>query len=157
MTNGFSHYSDIVYKIIGCAMHVHKQLNWGLLEPIYNEALCMELAENGIIAKSEEPISCFYRGKLMKKHYQMDIVVDDIIIELKSTKEIIPKHRAQLFNYMRLTRKPIGLLINFGEPSLKGERYGLNNDTNECYLLDKEMNALPMPDDYYEDGINWSE
>jgi len=153
----FARYTELVYKIIGAAMRVHKHLNWGLLEPIYNEALCMELAENGISAQSEQPIQCYYKGRTMKKHYQMDVVVDNVIIELKSTKELIPKHRTQLFNYMRLTRKPIGLLINFGEASLKGERYGLDPLTNECHLLDKDMKIVPMPDNYYEDGINWDD
>ena len=153
MISDYSIYSQVVYQIIGAAMRVHSHLNWGLLESIYNEALCMELSNDGIVALSEQPIQCFYNGTLIKKHFQMDLVVGDIIIELKSTKEIVPKHRAQLFNYMRLTRKPIGLLINFGEPSLKGERYGLNLKTNECRLLDKDMNIIPMPDDYYDDGL----
>ena len=51
-------------------------------------------------------------------------------------------HRAQLFNYMRLTKKPVGLLINFGQPSLQGERYGYDEETNECILLDKNMRPV---------------
>jgi GxxExxY protein len=75
----------------------------------------------------------------MEKHYQMDIVVNDIILELKSVDELNSAHRAQLFNYLRLTKKPIGLLINFGQESLQGERYAYNEETNECILLDKNM------------------
>ena len=51
-------------------------------------------------------------------------------------------HRAQLFNYLRLTKKPIGVLINFGQSSLQGERYAYFEDTNECVLLDRNMDAL---------------
>ena len=72
----------------------------------------------------------------------MDIVVGDIIIELKVVNEISSEHREQLFNYLRLTKKPIGLLINFGNKSLQGERYAYDEETNECYLLDKDMNIV---------------
>lgn len=81
----------------------------------------------------------------------MDLVVqDDIIVELKSASKLISAHRAQLFNYMRLTKKPIGLLINFGQPKLQGERYGLDPITNECVLLDKDMNELHLKDEDQE-------
>lgn len=135
-------YRQIVYDIIGAEMRVHGIIGWGLLEPIYNEALCLELQDRGIRSESEKLIPCFYKNHQLDKFYKMDIVVDDVIIELKSVKYIVPSHRAQLFNYMRLTKKPIGLLINFGSPSLQGERYAYIDETNECFLLDKEMNLL---------------
>ena len=73
----------------------------------------------------------------------MDIVVDnDIIVELKSVSRIIPAHRAQLCNYLRVTRKPIGLLINFGEEDLICERWALDDKTNKCFLIDREMNPV---------------
>ena len=78
----------------------------------------------------------------MDKYYQLDLVVGDVIVELKANKSIDSVHRSQLFNYMRLTKKPIGLLINLGQPSLQGERYAYFMETNECVLLDKEMNIV---------------
>ena len=138
----YHQYKDLVYKIIGAAMTVHSELNWGLLEPIYQESLHLELKDRGIDNEREIEIPCFYKHHQLDKKYKMDIVVEDIIIELKSCKELIPAHRAQLFNYMRLTKKPIGILINFGCPSLQGERYGYDPETNECVLLDKNMNML---------------
>ena len=144
-------YRDIVYRIIGAAMEVHNELKWGLLEPIYNEALHLELIDRGIENEREVAVPCFYKHRLLDKHYQMDIVVDDIILELKSVGELSSSHRAQLFNYMRLTRKPIGLLINFGQESLQGERYAFFEQTNECVLLDKNMNpvySLVSEEDY---------
>ena len=123
-------------------MEVHNELKWGLLEPIYNEALHLELIDRGIENEREVAVPCFYKHRLLDKHYQMDIVVDDIILELKSVGELSSSHRAQLFNYMRLTRKPIGLLINFGQESLQGERYAFFEQTNECVLLDKNMNPV---------------
>ncbi len=135
-------YKDKVYQIIGAAMEVHRELNWGLLEPVYNEALHLELLDRGIDNEREVAIECYYKHHLMEKHYQMDIVVGDIIIELKSVDDLCSAHRAQLFNYLRLTKKPIGLLINFGQESLQGERYAYNEDTNECILLDRNMNPV---------------
>ena len=135
-------YKDVVYKIIGAAMEVHSELGWGLQEPIYNEALYLELLDRGISVEREKSLPCFYKHHQLEKHYQMDIVVGDIIVELKSVNEVVTAHRAQLFNYLRLTKKPIGLLINFGQPSLKGERYAFFEDTNECVLLDRSMECV---------------
>ena len=73
----------------------------------------------------------------------MDMVVcDNICIEFKSVEKILPEHRLQLFNYLRLTQKPIGMIINFGNRKLQGERYYYNADTNECTLLNKDMSPI---------------
>ena len=135
-------YKDTVYQVIGAAMEVHNELNWGLLEPVYNEALHLELLDRGIQNESEQLLNCYYKHHTMEKFYKMDIVVGDIVVELKSVDELIGANRAQLFNYLRLTKKPVGLLINFGCESLEGERYGYDEETNECVLLDKNM--LPV-------------
>jgi len=144
-------YKNQVFQIIGAAMAVHRNLGGGLLEPIYNEALVMELDDRGYKGDPEMYLPCYYKKRLMKKSYRMDIVVGDIILELKSVQKIIPAHRAQLFNYLRLTRKPIGLLINFGGESLQGERYAFDEESNSCYLLDRFMQPVPKSDDEDED------
>ena len=127
-------------------------MNWGLLEPLYNEALHLELQARGIPHETMKNIPCFYKNQKLEKHYQMDLVVqEDVVVELKSVNKLIPAHRAQLFNYMRLTRMPIGLLINFGQSKLQGERYGLIAATNECVLLDKDMNILKIEDEVDDD------
>ena len=105
-------YQETVYKIIGAAMTVHRELNWGLLESIYNEALHLELLDLGIKHETEKHLPCYYKHHQLEKYFQLDLVVDDIIVELKSVTELIPAHRAQLFNYLRLTMKPIGILFN---------------------------------------------
>ena len=138
----FKQYKDTVYQIIGAAMNVHDELSWGLLEPIYNEALHLELLDNNIANEREKHLPCYYKHHQLEKFYQMDLVVDDVVVELKSVEELNSAHRAQLFNYLRLTRKPIGLLINFGQPSLQGERYGYDEETNECILLNKNMGPV---------------
>lgn len=135
-------YKDLVYKIVGAAMEVHNELNWGLLEPVYNEALHRELKNQGIESQCEVSLPCYYKGELMDKYYRLDLVVDDIIVELKSVTELIPAHRAQLFNYLRLTMKPIGILFNFGEESLRTERYAFDKRTNECILVDVNMKPI---------------
>ena len=123
-------------------MNVHDELSWGLLEPVYNEALHLELLDNNIANEREKHLPCYYKHHQLEKFYQMDLVVGDVVVELKSVEELNSAHRAQLFNYLRLTRKPIGLLINFGQPSLQGERYGYDEEPNECILLNKNMGPV---------------
>jgi GxxExxY protein len=141
-----SKYSNKVYKIIGAAMAVHSELNWGLLEPVYQEALHLELLDCGIDNEREKEIEVYYKKHLLDKKYKMDLVVDDIIVELKSVTSLAPAHRAQLCNYLRLTRKPLGLLINFGEESLIGERWAYDEDTNECFMIDRNMESHSAAD-----------
>ena len=142
-------YADKVYKIIGAAMAVHSELNWGLLEPVYQEALHLELLDRGIDNQREQEITVYYKDHVLDKKYKMDIVVDDIIVELKSVTSLAPVHRAQLCNYLRLTRKPLGLLINFGEESLIGERWAYDADTNECFIVDRNMQPISDADYSY--------
>ncbi|MBR1934353.1 MAG: GxxExxY protein [Prevotella sp.] len=147
----FKQYKDIVYQIIGAAMEVHSTLKWGLLEAVYSEALSLELADRGIDSVREQPLDCFYKQHKLEKTYKMDLVVNDIVIELKSVSDILPAHRAQLFNYLRLTKHHIGLLINFGSAKLQGERYGFIEETNECVLLDRFMEPYHQPVEWTAD------
>ena len=137
-----SKYANKVYKIIGAAMSVHSELGYGLLEPVYQEAIHLELIDRGIANEREQEIEIYYKRHLLEKKYRMDIVVDDIIIELKSVNKLISAHRAQLCNYLRLTRKPLGLLINFGEESLIGERWAYDRTTNKCYIVDRNLEPI---------------
>lgn len=142
----FSKYVNSVYKIIGSAMTVHSELGWGLLEQVYQEALHLELLDRGIANEREQEIEIYYKKHLLEKKYRMDIVVGDIIVELKSVTNLASVHRAQLCNYLRLIRKPIGLLINFGEESLIGERWAYDEDTNECFVVDRNMKPIDDAD-----------
>ena len=138
----YTKYRDLVYKIIGAAMEVHGVLGYGLLEPVYQEALSRELSIRHIDNVREKEIEIYYKGVKMDKFYKMDLVVEDIIVELKAVESVASEHRAQLFNYLRLTQKPIGVLINFGEKNLHSERYIYDKDTNECYLVDKYLDPI---------------
>lgn len=144
-----SKYANKVYKIIGAAMTVHSELGWGLLEPVYQEALHLELLDRGIANEREQEIEIYYKKHLLDKKYRMDIVVDIIIVELRSVTNLVAAHRAQLCNYLRLTRKPLGLLINFGEESLIGERWAYDADTNECFIEDRNMEPIDEADYSY--------
>jgi len=138
-------------------MSVHSTLNWGLLEPVYQEALHLELLDRGIDNQREQEIQVYYKGHLLEKKYRMDIVVGDIIVELKSVSKLVPAHRAQLCNYLRLTQKPLGLLINFGEETLVGERWAYNAETNECFIVDRYMEPISEADYSYLLDTDYSE
>ena len=126
-----------IFDIIGAAMDVHSELKSGLLEAVYAEAMTMELDERGVEYETEVNLTIFYKGKLMKKQYRMDIVCRDVVVELKAVDELLPEHRLQLFNYLRLTKKKFGVLINFGEPSLHFEKYYYEQETNEIMFYKK--------------------
>ena len=152
-------YKDMVYQIIGAAMAVHSELGYGLLEPVYQECMQLELKLRGIDSVREQEISIYYKNQLLEKKYKMDLVVGDVVVEMKSVSELITAHRAQLCNYLRLTQKPIGILLNFGEESLIGERWAYDADTNECFIVDRNMeriadmdyaSLLDNDDAYYE-------
>lgn len=138
----YTKYTDVVYEIIGAAMTVHRTLGSGLLEAVYAECLHLELLDNGIENELEKEVNCYYNGHLLNKKYRLDMAVGDICVELKSVEELSSAHRAQLFNYLRLTKMPIGLLINFGSSSLEGERYAFIESENLCCRLDKNLNLL---------------
>ena len=116
-------YKNETYAVIGAAMEVHKELGGGLLEGIYQEALAIELAERGIPYEREKELDVFYKGHKLEKKYFADIICfDEVIVELKSVSEILPVHEAQLVNYLKITKKKVGLLVNFGAKSLYYKR-----------------------------------
>ena len=126
-------YSEEIFNIVGAAMEVHRELKNNLPEAIYQDALECEFRDRGIKSEREVHVPVVYKGHTLDKYYQLDFLCcDDIIIELKSTSSILPEHRFQLFTYLRLTRKPVGILINFGEASLHVERYRFDPETNDC-------------------------
>lgn len=136
-------YEEAVYHVIGGAMEVHAFMGKGLLEPIYQEALSWELEQRGIFNRREVTMSIFYKEHELDKRYKVDMLVEeDIIVETKVVNKLLPEHRAQLCNYLRIAHKPIGLLINFGEKSLMGERWAYDDENNECFLVDKHMNRI---------------
>lgn len=101
-------------RILGAAIEVHKHLGPGLLESAYEACLCHELRLREIPFQRQVELPVKYKGALIDCGYRLDIVVADlIVVELKALKSLDPVHEAQLLTYLRLSRRPIGLLINF--------------------------------------------
>lgn len=106
-------------RIIGCAITVHKHLGPGLLESIYEAALCVELEEAGLKFERQKLLPVFYRNQKIGE-FRIDIVVEKkIVLELKSVERFDPVFEAQILSYMRLGRYKLGLLINFNSRLLK--------------------------------------
>lgn len=119
------------YRVIGAAIEVHRTLGRGLLESIYQEALSIELDNEQIPNKREVEVQAYYKDRLLDKYFKLDMLCwDDLIVELKVADELSGIHREQLFNYMRLTHIPYGLLINFGDTIVRAEKYVLDAQNN---------------------------
>lgn len=103
------------YDLMGAAFEVHREVGGGLLEDIYQECLENELERRSIPFVAKQEIAVFYKGRELRKRYVPDLYVHNtIVVELKSLSALASDHQGQLMNYMRLSRKPVGYLINFG-------------------------------------------
>ena len=114
---------DKTFAIIGCCMEVHKTLGAGFLEAVYQEALALELEAAGVLFEREKAIDISYKGKILQKKYFADFLCfDEVVVEIKALSGLAPEHQAQVLNYLKATGKKIGLLVNFGNPSLQWKR-----------------------------------
>lgn len=134
-------YMDM-YNVVGAAMEVYNILGRGMAEPIYQEALVVEMTKRGMPAEREKELRLRYKDVILDKKYFADFYYRGIIIELKAVEEINSDHRAQLFNYMRITCQPRGILFNFGEKFLRSERY--------LYLPEEDDFVLLTQDNYMD-------
>ncbi|MBS1740439.1 MAG: GxxExxY protein [Bacteroidetes bacterium] len=106
--------TNLSYEITGCAIKVHKALGAGLLESVYEKCLKYELEKQGYQVKQQLIIPVTYDNIEMDVDLRLDLLVDDlIVVELKAVEKILPVHEAQIITYMKLLKKPQGLLINF--------------------------------------------
>jgi GxxExxY protein len=107
-------------KVIGYAINVHRELGPGLLESTYQQCLAHELALNGINFKIEHALPVNYKGIHLDCGYRIDLLIENqLIIELKAVEEVCNIHKAQILTYMKLSKIPTGLLINFNTERLK--------------------------------------
>jgi GxxExxY protein len=105
------------HQIIAAAIEIHSALGPGLLEGVYRTCMIHELRGLGLNVAVEQVVPIYYKGLLLEGSYRVDLMNDDVIIlELKSVEHVLPVHRAQLLSYLRLTQRPLGLLINFNVP-----------------------------------------
>ena len=112
--------NELSSKIINSAINVHRELGPGLFESVYKSCMVIDLRNDGIRVESEISLPVYYRGhKVNEEGFRLDLLVEDtIIVELKSVEKILPVHKKQLLTYLRLAKKPLGLLINFNEVQL---------------------------------------
>ena len=117
------------YEIVGCAIEVHKTLGPGLLESVYEKCFVQELILNGFRVESQIIIPIEYKGLQLDANLKLDLLINNlIIVELKAVEEIHPAYRAQLLTYMKLMKKPQGLLINFFTSNITKSTIPLVND-----------------------------
>ena len=112
--------NQITSRIIAAAIEVHRTLGPGLLESVYHTCLLYELRLAGLRVESEKKIPVVYKGILMDCSYDLDLLVEGMVIaELKCLEIVLPVHEAQLMTQLKLANKPVGLLLNFNVPVMK--------------------------------------
>jgi GxxExxY protein len=112
--------NEISGAIVDAAMKVHSALGPGLLESAYAACLRRELIKRGLKLTAEVPVPVVYGGIKLDAGYKLDLLVEDtVVVELKAIEALAPIHQAQIISYLKLTGKPIGLLINFHSLHLK--------------------------------------
>ena len=127
-----SYLNDLSYKIVGCAIEVHRHLGPGLLESVYHDCLKQELGLKNIKFKSQLLVPINYKGLVLDTDYRLDFLIEDeIVVELKAMDGILPVHEAQLLTYMKLLQKSKGILINFNCSNIVKE--GTKQMVNEYF------------------------
>lgn len=129
---------DLTYKIIGCAIEVHKHSGPGLLESVYEKCFTKELSLKSIAFKTQLWLPVEYKGLQLDAKLRLDVLAEDVIlVELKAIETLLPVHHAQVLTYMKLMQKPKGVLINFNCTNIFKE--GQKTFVNELYMsLPKE-------------------
>jgi GxxExxY protein len=113
-------FDELSRRVIGCAIEVHRNLGPGLLESTYRQCLGCELSQAGIPFQMEVPLPVRYKEMLLDCGYRIDLLVSgDLIVEIKCVETLLPIHQAQILTYMRLSKIPVGLIINFNVTRLQ--------------------------------------
>jgi len=129
---------DLSYKILGCAIEVHKQIGPGLLESVYEKCFTHELLLNGLNFKSQQRVPINYKGINLNAELRYDVLVEDlVVVELKAMDGILPIHEAVVLSYMSMLNIPKGIIINFNCTNIFHN--GQKTLVNEIYAsLEKE-------------------
>ena len=117
-------YEDEVYQIIGAAIEVHRELGSGFLESVYEEAMVLESKARQIPYETQITIPIFYKDQRLEKEFIADYIgYGKIIVEFKCIPKLTKVEEAQIINYLKATRKEVGLLINFGRKKVEFKRF----------------------------------
>lgn len=112
------------YAIIGAALEVHRTLGHEFLEPVYHEALAVELGARGIPHHREVQMPVYYKGVRLDLHYRVDLVCfGEVLVELKAIDRLTPREESQVINYLAASRMGRGMPLNFGSTSLQYKRF----------------------------------
>ena len=112
--------NEISAQIVDAAIKVHSALGPGLLESAYEACLNFELSKRGLKVEPQKQMAIDFEGQIIDVGYRLDLLVNDtVIVELKAVAEMLPIHKAQILSYLKLGKKPVGLLINFNVLRLK--------------------------------------
>lgn len=131
MVSGDAELERVARIVVDAGILVHRELGPGLLESVYEFALAYELRERGIEVACQVAVPLNYKGVVFDNAFRADLVVEQrLLIELKSTAALAPVHGKQLLTYLRLMELPLGLLMNFGQETLKA---GLKRVANNYY------------------------
>jgi GxxExxY protein len=123
--NSIQPFAQLGYDLMAAAFDVYNDLGGGLSEEIYQESIERELSARNIPFAAQPELVVFYKGNPLTKRLRPDLfIADEIVVELKAVKTLAEEHEAQLLNYLRVTRKSVGYLINFAAlPSLQWKRF----------------------------------
>ena len=121
-------YKEEAFAIIGACFEVYNEMGCGFVEPVYHECLAMEFAHRGILFRSKAELTLSYKSRELEKKFEPDFICfEKIIVEIKALKELTNIEEAQALNYLRIARLSVGLLINFGTPSLQRKRFAMTH------------------------------
>lgn len=115
--------NGLTYRIIGAAMEVYNTLGKGFSETVYQDCLCIEFEQKKIFFEKEKKFEVFYKGVRIPHYYFADFVVEGKVnLEIKANPLLLEEHTKQVLNYLAASKCKVGLIINFGENSLKYKR-----------------------------------
>ena len=113
---------ELVHKVVGCAISVLNEIGHGLREKTYEKALTIEFKRQNLAYYQQSKYPVYYAGELIDEYIPDLEVEDKVIVEIKTIDTILDEHRGQLLNYLRITKKEIGIILNFKHPRLQWER-----------------------------------
>jgi GxxExxY protein len=139
--------NNITEAIIGACIEVHREWGPGLLEGLYEDAVCHELHRRGVFWEKQRPVPVYYKGTKLGKSMILDLLVEHkVILELKAKDEIHGIDKAQLRTYLRMSKLRVGLLINFNVEALKKGIVRIVNDFTESPHVSTESSSIKSVD-----------